>query len=316
MSARWDVLGIGVVAVDDLVYVRHYPEPDTKMQVEAEERHGGGLTATAMVAASRLGARAAYCAILGDDELSRFTLDELKREGVDCSPVIYRPGARPYHATIIVDQASGARTILYTTAGVEKLTAADAGEELITSCRMLFLDHHTGDVGLHVVPIAHAHGIPVIADIEGISDEATQQLLHEADYLIVGVELAREVTGESEPVAMVRALARAGRACTAVTGGACGCWYAERAGEVQAFPAFPMKAVDTTGCGDVFHGAYAAYIARGASIDEAIRVAAAAAALKATRPGGRMGIPDRQRVEQFLAGQPETYPAYDPAAGA
>jgi hypothetical protein len=89
-----------------------------------------------------------------------------------------------------------------------------------------------------------------------------------------------------------------------VTGGDRGCWYAEGAGAVHHVPAFEVAVVDTTGCGDVFHGAYAACIARGEPVRQAIRVAAAAAALKATRPGGRAGIPTRPAVDAFLAARP------------
>ena len=70
MSVRWDVLGMGVSAVDDLVYVDHYPEPDSKLPVKKALRQLGGVTAMALVAAARMGARAAYCSVLGDDDLS------------------------------------------------------------------------------------------------------------------------------------------------------------------------------------------------------------------------------------------------------
>src|SRR5690348_3708416 len=80
---RWDILGIGCSAVDDLLYGEAYPTADTKVRVRRRERQCGGLTATALVAASRLGARCAFAGVLGDDENSRFVLDALSREGVD-----------------------------------------------------------------------------------------------------------------------------------------------------------------------------------------------------------------------------------------
>jgi sugar/nucleoside kinase (ribokinase family) len=71
-------------------------------------------------------------------------------------------------------------------------------------------------------------------------------------------------------------------------------------GRVAHQPAFPVAVVDTTGCGDVFHGAYAAGLVRGLGVMERVRLAAAAAALKATRPGGQAGAPTLAEVEQFL----------------
>jgi ribokinase len=109
------------------------------------------------------------------------------------------------------------------------------------------------------------------------------------------------VTGEREPAAMVRALSRRERACTVVTAGEQGCWYAEGSAEVSHCPALKVAAVDTTGCGDVFHGAYAAWIARGESVPAAVTAATTTAGFKATQPGGRTGIPARAVIEMYLA---------------
>ena len=112
MTKLWDVLGFGAVAVDDLLYLDDYPLPDTKVPIQSQRREGGGLAGTALVAAARLGARAAYCGVLGDDELSRFSIEELEREGVDCTPVVLQAQARPIHSVVIVSQATGERTLL------------------------------------------------------------------------------------------------------------------------------------------------------------------------------------------------------------
>jgi sulfofructose kinase len=297
---RWDLLGCGAVAVDDLLYVDRFPEPDSKVPVRSEQRQGGGLTATALVAAARQGARTGFLAILDDDELSRFSVQELEREGVDCSPIIYREGTRPYHSRVVVDLGSGARTIIYSAAGVTFPGPNDFPEELVGSCRVLFLDQCSAAAVPRATDFARARGIPVVADIERIFDHNTEALLEQVDHLIIGIALGREVAGRDDPAAIVASLARRDRACCAVTAGARGCWYSERGGPVRHFPAFAVRVVDTTGCGDVFHGAYAASIARGDGVDRAIQVATATAGLKATHPGGRTGIPDRATVECFL----------------
>jgi sulfofructose kinase len=123
------------------------------------------------------------------------------------------------------------------------------------------------------------------------------------DHLIVGIDFAERVSGRSTPVEAVRELARRDRACTVVTAGAEGCSYSEHGSEVRTVPALQIPVVDTTGCGDVFHGAYAVCIAHGMGADLAIRVATVTAGIKATRPGGRAGIPDWGTVERVLAGR-------------
>lgn len=300
MTPRWDILGLGAVAVDDLLYVAHYPVPDTKQPVLSKRREGGGLTATALVAAARLGARTAYATTLGEDELSRFSIEALEQEGVDCSPIQHQPDARPFHSIIIVDQVTGQRTILYTKEGVTSFPPAEVTEAMVSNCRAVFVDNRAAAASLRAAELAHRHDIPVIGDIELEIEPEAKLLLDQIDHLIVGVELARRVTGQTEIEAMVRALTGQERACCVVTAGARGCWYAERGGPVQHVPAFPVQPVDTNGCGDVFHGAYAACLVQGESVAKAIEVASAVAAIKATQPGGRSGIPNRAAVDRFL----------------
>jgi ribokinase len=297
----WDVLGLGVVTVDDLLYVDDFPDPNSKMEIRSEQRQGGGLTATAVVAAARSGARTAFLGVLGDDDLSCFAVAELEREGVDCSTISRCSGARPVHARIIVEMGNGRRTILFTREGAVYPSADEIDVALSRGFRILLVDPVPGDAAVHAATRAHAAGIVVVADVENVAPPSAQFLLEKADHLIIGVEAGRRATGFESPAEITVALSGRGRACSAVTAGEAGCWYSERGGRVMHVPALKVVAVDTTGCGDVFHGAYAAALARGEPAGQAIRVANAAAGLKATRPGGRAGIPDRAAVDCVLS---------------
>src|SRR6266853_1907463 len=113
LAKRFDVLGLGAVAVDDLLYVESYPSPDAKARVIRSERQCGGLTATALVAAARLGARCAYAGVLGEDELSNFVLGCLEQEGIDVGSVRRSRSAQPVHSHIVVDQRRGTRNIFF-----------------------------------------------------------------------------------------------------------------------------------------------------------------------------------------------------------
>ena len=90
-----DVLGIGAVAVDDLLFLSEFPRPDSKMAIERHERHAGGLAGTALVAAQRMGRSCAYAGTLGEDELSRFILDGFAAEGVSVRHLVRRAGCPP-----------------------------------------------------------------------------------------------------------------------------------------------------------------------------------------------------------------------------
>jgi sugar/nucleoside kinase (ribokinase family) len=301
----WDILAFGAVAVDDLVLVDSYPAPDSKVLINGEHREGGGLGGTAMVAAARLGARAAFAGVLGDDDLSTYTVAELVREGVDCTAVRRQSGARPHHSTIIVDLSTGQRTILCTRAGVTHLAEAEVTAGLVARSRMIFADSTEAVIGLHALRLAHAQGIPVVVDLERAAEPEVLALARQADHVIVGTGFAREVTGLSDPDEAVRALHIPSHAATVVTAGERGCWFMgrETGDAVRYLPACRVQVVDTTGCGDVFHGAYAAAIVRGESVPRAIAVATAAAGLKATQPGGRRGIPTWEAVERIIREQ-------------
>jgi ribokinase len=305
INPRWDILGFGAVAVDDLLYVDHYPQPNSKMRIQGRRREGGGLTGTALVAAARLGAKVAYGGVLGHDELSRFTIQELEREGVDCSSILRRDKAQPFYSTIIVVQPTAQRTVLSYAGGVHQIRPEEISDELIANCRVLFVDHTVVEGGLRAVELAHRHNIPVTGDFEAERHPRVYDLMDRVDHLVIGVDFARQVTGKSNPEEMVRALANPDRACCVVTAGERGCWYSERDNEVHQFPAFHVQAVDTTGCGDVFHGAYAACIAQGESVNRAIQIATTAAGIKATHSGGRSGIPDRTTIDRFLSASPD-----------
>ncbi len=299
---RWDVLGLGSATVDDFLYVPYFPAPDTKLQVTHTERQGGGLTATALVAAARLGARVGFAGLLGHDEISRWVAQDLAREGIDVSPVVYRDDAQPIHAVIIVEQVQHTRTILYSVDGRIGADDDEPDEATLRAARVLFIDDFGSAGNLRAVKIARAAGIPVVADFERGDDSAAfEAIIPLVDHLIVGSRFAAQITGEVSPDTAAARLWHEGRALVAVTCGTAGCWYLTSADErPQHQAAFPVDAVDTTGCGDVFHGAYAAALNWDMSAAERIRFASATAALKATQPGGRKGIPTRAQVEAML----------------
>src|SRR5437867_1599520 len=107
MSTAFDILGLGAVSVDELIYVDAYPPPDQKAHVLHTERQCGGLTATALVAAARFGAKCAYAGVLGSDELSLFARDAMTKESIGLDHLLLKPDARPVHSYIVVGQSGG-----------------------------------------------------------------------------------------------------------------------------------------------------------------------------------------------------------------
>ncbi len=299
MAAKWDILGIGTAAVDDLLLVEEYPRPDSKVDILESTRQGGGQTATAMVAAARQGIRAAFCCHLGFDDLSLFTMRELEKEGVDCSPCVQTIEGSPYHSVIIVDKTNQSRTILHSGGNVCP-PARSVTTDLIARVRFLFIDDNSRGTGIKAARIARSLGIPVIADVEPDPPPEYLEMLPLIDHLVIGRELAAQLSGKNNLPDMATSLCGKNRTCCIVTAGEEGCWYSIHGEPALHAPGFKVSVVDTTGCGDVFHGAYAAALARDEPIAQAVRLANASAAQKATQIGGRLGIPDLVALQRFL----------------
>ena len=301
MTSRFDILALGCAAVDEILYVPAYPPADAKVEVRARERHCGGLAATALVAGARLGARCAYAGALGHDDDSRFVLTTLRREGVNVRHVVSRADAGPVRSVIVVDEARRTRNIFYDT---QRALGADAklpAKNLILAARVLLVDRFGIPGMIRAARLARAADIPVVADFESSQLPRFGELLALCNHLILSKAFAQKLTGAKTPAAAAAKLWRADRSVVVVTTGADGCWFLDRpGGKAKHLPAFRVRAIDTTGCGDVFHGAYAAALAREMELVPRLRFASAAAAIKATRHGGQAGIPTLAVVEKFL----------------
>ncbi len=301
MNRSFDLLGLGITAVDDLLYVDNYPPPESKIRVRRRIRQCGGLTGSAMIAAARLGAQCAYAGRLGEDELSRFVIDAFKKEGVCVDFVRRRPSSSPAYSTIIVDESSKTRTV-FSEICEEVGPAVDWPEEsLIKNAKTLLIDHHGIPGTLRAVRLGQKHGIPTVADFERDPGEGFAELLPMVEHLIISERFAEELTGEKDAMKAAKKLWSPTRKAVVVTCGQNGAWFLERPqSEASHSPALSVETVDTTGCGDVFHGAYCVALAEGKTTTDCVRFASVTAGLKARSQGATAGCPNRAEVESRM----------------
>lgn len=300
-KTRIDVLGLGCVAVDELLFVPRYPGRDGRQPLHRRERQCGGMTATALVAAARLGAKAAYAGRLGNDEDSAFVREALAREGVNLSRVVTTPRARPVHSFVVVEEETHTRTILYDTSGAGGAHPHRPAREIIEQSRVLLVDRWGMEGMIRAAKIARKARVPVVGDLENFSVPRFDELLVLADHLVVPEAFVTKYCGTRSAARGARQLWREDRQAVVVTCGREGCWALDSSTEAPVhFPAFEVPVVDTTGCGDVFHGAYAVALLKGLPLADRIRFASGAAALKSTRLGGQAGIPTRAELARFL----------------
>ena len=294
-----DVLGLGCATVDELLFVRNYPAPDGKVLVEDAQTQGGGLTATALVAGARLGAACAYGGMLGFDPTSREVAQILEAEGVDVSLVSWRAQAAAIRSTIIVDTSAHTRAIFFRRPGLVGAPPDAPSENEIAASRVLLVDHYGGAGNTRAIAMARAAGVPVVADFERSNVPEWDAFFPLVDHLVLSRDFAAQLSGEAEPENAARALWNKDRAVVVVTCGAAGA-VAFDGQTLARVAAFSCQVVDTTGCGDVFHGVYAATLAWGWPWPKRLNWASAAAALKAKHVGAQRGIAGRQAVEALV----------------
>jgi sulfofructose kinase len=297
---HYDVLGLGAVALDEFLHVDEYPAADTKVRVRECHVQCGGLTGNALVAAARFGAKCAYAGRLGRSAEAAAIETALQREAVETDHASHREEDGVVKSVIVVSEKSGTRNVFSRRTGLTGARDTEPAEHVIMSARVLLLDHHCRAGGVRAAQIAAAAGNDVVGDFERPDADCLDELLELTTDLIVPASFARARTGLADLDSAVRELARTPRNVTVVTFGAEGFWFVEGTSAAVHVDAVKVRAVDTACCGDVFHGVYAAMLSSGAPPRECLRLASAAAALKATRRGGQQSIPFCHEVEEFL----------------
>ncbi|NLC23686.1 MAG: sugar kinase [Oxalobacter sp.] len=297
-----DIICLGKSTLDLIWPVESLPGKGGKFIARDFIQLGGGMAATAAVAVSRLGRKVAFYGRAGDDAAGHAMLDELAGYGVDVSQFRLFPNARSSVSGILVDK-EGERAIA-------NFRGADIPDEAhwldlddVAQTHAVLVDVRWKEGAVSICAKARAHGIPTILDGEIADLDIYDALLPLVDHAIFSLPGLRSYGGAvTNHLQILQKVREQGCKVAAVTMGAQGCLWIDDNG-VQHQAAFGVNVVDTTGAGDVFHGAYAVALAEGKNTVEAMRFASGVAALKCTHYGGRAGIPDREEVDAFLAEQ-------------
>ena len=306
------LLGIGHVAVDHQFNLPDWPTLPSQPGKVAARRYGasvGGMTANACVAAARLGARVAFASPVGDDEDAERFRQHFVREGVDATGLLRIPGAASSVSAVLVD-GRGERLIV-TRRGDALLRAPELSATrlpaALAAADLLLTDARCPAWAEGALRLARAAGIASVLDVDTSPPEDLRRLVPLADWAVFSAPGLAAWAGQDTdaPAAEAQALAAAlasGARVAAVTRGEAGVAWLRPGAAVQRLPACAVApVVDTTGAGDVFHGALGVALAEGLADAEALRFAATAAALKCLKPDGVMGAPRRGEVLRRLA---------------
>lgn len=287
-----DVIGLGVSTLDILSLVETFPSGDGVQRASAVTVQGGGPVSTAIVTAAALGARTAMIDRLGDDWRGATIMDEYRQAGVGTEYLEIVPGATSSIATILVRQADGARAIAYCPGTTPEIAPTDVPAAAIATSKLLHVNGRYLEACLHAGRIARRAGVRVSFD--GGAHRYRPEirpLVALTDICIVALDFARQYTGHSEIEAMARALQTDGPELVVITDGVRGSWIYPRGGEPFHQPAFlQADLIDTTGCGDTYHGAFLFGLASNLPLAACAALASELAEQNCRFLGGRGGL--------------------------
>jgi len=290
-----DCLGLGIVPLDILFTVPHYPKAGHKIDAVSLIIQGGGPVPNCLVGLARFGVKTAFVGALGDDFAGKIGVEELKRERVDVANVIIKmqPSAL---ASGMIESYSGRRTI----ALFRKITVkpSDIDPSALPLPRVIHLDGRDMPACMKLARWGRELGASVSLDIGSMRNDVSA-LLPLVDHLVVADAFALPFTQTRSARMAIKRLRRLCPGQIVVTEGMKGSlgfdglrWHRQ--------PAYLVKNVDTTGAGDSFHAGYLYGLLRGWPMSGCLQFGAATAALKCTQPGARTGAPALKQVQQFL----------------
>ncbi len=295
----FDVVGFGLNATDTVVVVPKFPAYGGKVSFKREFCSTGGQVATAMVACARLRLNAKYIGAVGDDERGKIQLESLRAAGIDIADVQVRQDCPNQSAVIVVDESTGERTVFWNRAACLAVSPESIQPEQIVSARMLHIDGCDTAAAERAARIARENGIPVSLDVDTIYP-GFDRVLPLVDYLIASSEFPARWTGINDPRAALRALqSEYGMRLAAMTLGADGA-LALTGGSFIYSPGFVVDCLDTTGAGDVFHGAMCYAVLHKIAIAGALEFANAMAALNCTAFGARGNIAPVEETRRLI----------------
>jgi len=289
-----DLLCIGHAAYDLTMSVESHPQADEKLQASAMQGCGGGPAANAAIQVVRLGGGSSFCGYLGNDLFGDAHTAEFKSEGVDLTFLVRGP--YPSSISQVLAKPDGTRSLV-NYKGDTPWLSADAVDLSRATPKVVLFDGHEPLLSEVALDWALAEEIPTLLDA-GSLHQGTELLAMQVDYLVASEKFARQFCAADDMDVALKQLATR-RDNVVITLGDRGVIWA-RGGETGSLPAFKVNAIDSTGAGDAFHGAFALGVARGMSWLELLRFASAAGALTCTKLGAREGLPDADAVAGLL----------------
>jgi len=304
VTPRFDVVGLGLNARDQIVEIGAFPGPGGKVRYSTASLAPGGQVAVACVVCQRHGLRTRYAGRIGDDAAGVLQREELAAEGIELSALRVVPDTLSQQATVFVD-TRGERTIVFERSPDLAYPLDAVSPSWIASGEWLLVDGYDAAAAAGAARIARATGTRVLSDLSNLYPEQsthTEDLLHHTDDLICSHRFPESFfSGGNLLQSLPRFRATFGIARVAVTLGREGVLALDASGWHYT-PGYVVPETDTTGAGDVFHGGFLIAQQSGATWTASLDFAAALAALNCTARGARGHIATAEEANAFRKG--------------
>lgn len=294
MNSNSPIFGLGQCSLDYIGTIPAYPPPDVKCEFTNMHVQGGGPVANALVALSRWGLPCYISAVVGDDAFGKTITDSLREEGIDTGGLVTRIGHLSQFAFIVTEPDMARRTIFWQRPTGMPLQPNDLDLAVLRKSSALHTDGIFAEASIFACIRAKEAGIPVMVDAGTLRD-GMLDIARLSDCFIAS-ETFSQAMGE-DPLETCHKLSALGCRFVGVTLGAKG-YIAMIDGRVIRKPAYPARAIDTTGCGDAFHAGVSYGIVQGLDAEKCLDLGAWAAASVSTQMGGRKGIPAYKELKE------------------
>lgn len=282
-----EVIGFGQACVDYIAPAPFFPKEDGKVRLKDIYIKCGGPIATALITLSRLGIKTSYIGAVSDDNFGKMILENLKKEKVDTTYTKIIKGYRSQFAFISVTK--GKRTIFWIPGSFPELSPSEIDLSHFPNAKVLHLDELMLDASVEAAIQARKRGITVVIDADSLK-EGIERLFSLVDIIIVPESLAKMLEPNSSYEEILKKLKLFGATHVIITRGDKGSiGYDGKQFVYQK--AYKVDVVDTTGAGDVYHGAYIYGMLKGWNMKKSMEFASLCAAIKCTRFGAQDGIP-------------------------
>jgi sulfofructose kinase len=292
------ITGIGISTLDHFMTVDSFHGDEGTYAADSYNIEGGGVAATAMCAAAKLGSETRLISRVGDDVNGQHILERLKTFNIDTSHVRVLPGVESVTCFILVEKDTGEKQFYLKKPYDVFEQSVTVDDNVFDGTTVMLIDGQDPETSLQGLKWAKKHDVPVIGDFKR-HYPGLDTLMPYITHLIIPEFFAAKLTGETSEEQILESAESMINGIAVLTQGSRGGMYLDD-GDVRRYPVFPVDVVDSTGAGDAFHGVFCHFLDEGQPLEILLKYASAAGAMNCRKMGGRAGLPGRDELEEMI----------------